>query len=161
MKRFLKSGLLILSALFAFQMTEVSAKAETVVDYDTDAAVSYAKEHWDDSSTNVGDKPDCIQFVRECMEAGGVPTDENRVTDGVPYGYTVEGYISYLVDNGYASVESLTREKQEWETPQWYVRAADNASVLTVGDGILYNCSACGAYLHASMFTGVSEEGFA
>lgn len=161
MKRLLKSGLLILSALFAFQMTEVSAKAETVVDYDTDAAVSYAKEHWDDSSTNVGDKPDCIQFVRECMEAGGVPTDENRVTDGVPYGYTVEGYISYLVDNGYASVESLTREKQEWETPQWYVRAADNASVLTVGDGILYKCSACGAYFHASMFTGVSEEGFA
>lgn len=52
--------------------------AETVTDYDVDKAIAYAKEHYDDESTTTTEGQDCVQFLRECLEAGGVPKDENQ-----------------------------------------------------------------------------------
>lgn len=157
-------SVLILAMMFSFMPINYNvASAETVPNYDVEKAVNYAKAHYDDGGTALEpDREDCTQFVRECFEAGGVPKDENRVgyDDRIPYGYTVDDYISYMVDNGYAEVYPLKTEKQDWSNPQWYVRAEDNKDVLSVGDGILYYCTECKTNYHMSINTGVDEKGF-
>ena len=137
-----------------------TAYGETVTDYDVDKAIAYAKEHYDDKSTTTTEGQDCVQFLRECLEAGGVPKDENRVNEDGPYGYTVEGYMQYLVENGYAFIYPLKTEKQDWTTPQWYVRASDNENFFSVGDGVIYYCNSCHKYIHMSINTGVNKDGF-
>ncbi len=157
---------LILSA--ALVITSVpffgsGAYAETVPSYDASKAVSYANEHFDDGGTALNpSKEDCVQFVRECFEAGGVPSDTNRIgTDGKPYGYTPDDYISYLVNNGYAESKELKTEKQPWTSPQWYVIMSDNAGVLSAGDGIAHYCPSCGKFFHLTICTGTDKSDFA
>ncbi len=147
-----------------FSFTPLSfdiAYGETVTKYDASKAISYAKEHYNDGGTTIDPtREDCTQFLRECLEAGGVIKDTARQTDGKPYGYTVEDYMDYLVSNGYAEIFKLITEKQEWSTPQWYVRAEDNKGVLSEGDGIAYYCNKCKTYYHMSVNTGTNSDGF-
>ena len=135
------------------------AFGETVSGYDVNKAVAYAKEHYDDFKDildeNGEEGGDCTQFVRECLEAGGVPKDEART-----YGYTEDQFISYLVNNGYAEKHELKTEKQNWTIPQWYVKAADNQDTFSVGDGVVYHCTKCGENFHMSFNTGIDEKGF-
>ena len=158
-------SVLITAMIFSFvPVSYNTASAETVPDYDVEKAVNYAKAHYDDGGTVLEPgREDCTQFVRECFEAGGVPKDENRVgyDDGKPYGYNVDDYMYYLVNNGYAEVHDIKTEKQEWSNPQWYVRAESNKDVLSVGDGVIYYCTNCNMYYHMSIVTGIDEKGFA
>lgn len=158
-------SVLIAAMIFSFvPVSYNTASAETVPDYDVEKAVNYAKAHYDDGGTVLEPgREDCTQFVRECFEAGGVPKDENRVgyDDGKPYGYNVDDYMYYLVNNGYAEVHDIKTEKQEWSNPQWYVRAESNKDVLSVGDGVIYYCTNCNMYYHMSIVTGIDEKGFA
>ena len=130
------------------------ANAETVETYNVQTVVSYAKEHYDDfADTNGGD---CTQFVRECIEAGGVPKDSAR-----NYGYTVYDYMQYLLNNGYAQSHKLVTEEQRFITgSQWYVRAVDNSEKLSIGDPVLYYCKKCNSYFHISIVTGIDDDGF-
>lgn len=129
---------------------------ETVPAYNANQAVAYAKAHYDDFKDIPEEKGgDCTQFLRECLEAGGVPKDDART-----YGYTEEEYISYLVHNGYAEKHELKTAKQDWENPQWYVKASDNRNTFAVGDGIVYSCSHCKAIFHMAINTGVDQDGF-
>mgnify|MGYP003371017979 CR=1 FL=1 len=159
------ASLLITAMVFSFiPINHNVASAETVANYDAAKAVNYAKVHYDDGGTVLEPgREDCTQFVRECFEAGGVPKDENRIgyNDGKPYGYNVDDYMYYLVNNGYAEVHDIKTEKQEWSNPQWYVRAESNKDVLSVGDGVLYYCTNCNVYYHMSIVTGIDEKGFA
>lgn len=153
--------LAIIVAAAYFPVSSDLVFGETAASYNADRAISYAKAHYDDGYTaTTPDKGDCTQFVRECFEAGGIPKDNNRVNDKGAYGYDVGDYRAYLVDNGYAEVYGLTREKQEWSKPQWYVRANTNESKLSVGDGVLYYCKSCKRYFHMSIATGVNSDGF-
>ena len=150
----------VIALLTCLPFSGVSVYGETVPDYNVGKAVEYAENHYSDQSTTTTDKPDCTQFVRECFEAGGVPKDENRTNENGPYGYTVDAYVDYLVNNGYATIEPLKTEKQEWSTPQWYVRASDNQGVFSTGDGVLYHCNSCEQNFHMSINTGINDDGF-
>ena len=135
---------------------------ETVPKYDSSKAVKYAEEHYDDPGTTTTlSKQDCTQFLRECLEAGGVPKDTSRVNNGVPYGYTVEDYMSYLIDNGYSEKYPLSTVEMNFTSgPQWYVNAEENKDVLSEGDGIAYYCTVCKKYVHMSINTGVDKDGY-
>lgn len=150
---------MIFSCVPSFSYT---AFGETVSKYDVDAAVAYAKEHYDDGGTvSEPDREDCTQFLRECLEAGGVPRDNNRLDENdKPYNYSVPQYMDYLLNNGYAEMYELNLEKQDWSNPQWYVRAEDNKDIFSVGDGVVYYCTECGEYYHMSINTGVNGDGF-
>lgn len=139
-------------------MTVMTAHAETVSQYDAEKAIAYAKKHVNDSSQ------DCVQFLRECLEAGGVPKDKNRKDAyGKEYGYTEDKYIEYLIYNGYATITPLTVEQMNWYPTgtDWYVSMKENKENLSVGDGVLYHCTKCGDYFHTSFVGGVNEEGYA
>lgn len=155
---------LLMTIAIVFSFTPFSfdiVYGETVTNYDADKAISYAKEHYNDGGTTIDPtREDCTQFLRECLEAGGVIKDTARQTDGKPYGYTVEDYMDYLVSNGYAETFELTTEKQNWSTPQWYVKAEDNKGILSEGDGIAYYCNKCKTYYHMSINTGTNGDGF-
>ena len=102
----------VIALLTCLPFSGVSVYGETVPDYNVGKAVEYAENHYSDQSTTTTDKPDCTQFVRECFEAGGVPKDENRTNENGPYGYTVDAYVDYLVNNGYATIEPLKTENR-------------------------------------------------
>ncbi len=148
-KAFVSILLMLMLIFTCFPNMNGMAYGETVSKYNVTEAVNYAKAHYNDA------EQDCTVFLRACLEAGGVPRDPAR-----DYGYTVEDYVDYLLDNGYAEKFPLKLEKQDWETPQWYVRAADNADVLSVGDGVLYYCNKCKNEFHVSLATGIDGNGF-
>ena len=149
LKAFVSILLMLMLIFTCFPNMNGMAYGETVSKYNVTEAVNYAKAHYNDA------EQDCTVFLRACLEAGGVPRDPAR-----DYGYTVEDYVDYLLDNGYAEKFPLKLEKQDWETPQWYVRAADNADVLSVGDGVLYYCNKCKNEFHVSLATGIDGNGF-
>lgn len=149
LKAFVSILLMLMLIFTCFPNVNGIAYGETVSNYNVTEAINYAKAHYND------EEQDCTVFLRACLEAGGVPRDPAR-----DYGYTVEDYVDYLLDNGYAEKFPLKLEKQDWETPQWYVRAADNADVLSVGDGVLYYCNKCKNEFHVSLATGIDDNGF-
>lgn len=157
-KNFLK-GILSVCLFGALVFTAANtAKAETITSYKADAAVSYAKKHVNDS------KQDCIQFVRECLEAGGVPKDQDRKdASGADYGYTVSEYIEYLTTRGYAELKKLQTKQMNWRSSgkDWYVPMSANSGQLSVGEGIIYKCEKCNTYFHTSIVTGTNEDGYA
>lgn len=157
-KKFLK-GILSVCLFGTLVFTAANtAKAETVTSYNVDAAVSYAKKHVNDS------KQDCIQFVRGCFEAGGVKKDENRKNgSGTEDGYKVSEYIEYLTTCGYADLIELQTKQMNWypSGKDWYVPMSANSGKLSVGDGVIYKCEKCNSYFHASIVTGVNEDGYA
>ena len=159
MKKFVVLFITLALIITCMPMNLLSAYGETVYSYNVEKAVAYAKAHYNDESTTTTEGQDCTQFVRECFEAGGVPTDSNRVNESGPYGYTVDGYVAYLTENGYAVTGSIQTEKMNWQPPQWYVNPKDNTD-LSVGDGVVYYCKKCGTQFHMSIVTGVNEDGY-
>lgn len=159
MKKFVVLFITLALIITCMPMNLLSAYGETVYSYNVEKAVAYAKAHYNDESTTTTEGQDCTQFVRECFEAGGVPTDSNRVNESGPYGYTVDGYVAYLTENGYAVTGSIQTEKMNLQPPQWYVNSKDNTD-LSVGDGVVYYCKKCGTQFHMSIVTGVNEDGY-
>ena len=159
MKKFVVLFITLALIITCMPMNLLSAYGETVYSYNVEKAVAYAKAHYNDESTTTTEGQDCTQFVRECFEAGGVPTDSNRVNESGPYGYTVDGYVAYLTENGYAVTGSIQTEKMNCQPPQWYVNSKDNTD-LSVGDGVVYYCKKCGTQFHMSIVTGINEDGY-
>lgn len=129
MKRKLLNIFLIITLLMVFMpAVGIQAYGASAVNYDSSKALTYAKKHWNDG------KGDCVEFVRRCVESGGIPRDSGRT-----YNYTAKQYKDYLVQKGYAVVYKL-------ETAVYYgnyygIREEDNKGKITPGDIILYRCN--------------------
>lgn len=117
---------LLILMILPFGTTEVFAAG--ALGYNSEKALSYARSHWNDG------KGDCVEFVRACVQAGGIPKESGRT-----YGYTPKQYKDYLIKNDYAVVYKLS-------TSNYYsnyqgIYAADNDGKIAPGDIILYRCN--------------------
>lgn len=154
----LNSTIIFLAAICMLHMSVTTVNAETVSSYDVNKAVTYAEKHVNDS------KQDCVEFVRDCFEAGGVPKDANRKdASGKEYGYTEAKYIEYITYRGYATLTPIKVKQMNWYPTgkDWYVQMSQNKDNLSVGDGIAYYCTKCKEYFHFSFVSGVNEDGYA
>jgi len=139
------------------------AYGETVTDYNVNATLNYAKAHCNDAKEPGASKADCIEFARTCVQKGGVPQDTSRVFKNGT-GYTVENYINYMLDNGYAELNKLNQRTHTdfYGKTYQYVHQDDNAGLVAPGDIIIYKCtnSSCDkGYYHASICAPADTDG--
>jgi len=153
----------LLCAVAVIVVTTCFASAETISNYDAKATLDYAKAHCEDDTEPGATKADCTEFVRTCVQNGGVPQDKARVfKDGT--GYTVEDFVNYMIDYGYAELKELKfRTHTDYYGKQYrYVHQDDNEGLVAPGDIIIYKCgnSKCEKeYLHASICAPADTEG--
>lgn len=157
MSDFKKMRFLFIALVLVFSFS-CFASAETVSDYDAGAALKYAKAHCNEKKEPGATKADCIEFARTCVQAGGVPKDEARVFKNGK-GYTVQAYVDYMIDNGYAELNKL-KTRVHYTTDGSgrsfvYVPVEENQGLVAPGDIVLYkcvnkNCSKKG-FFHASI----------
>ena len=158
----LRTLLIAFALIFSFACV---ANGETVDNYDVNATLKYAAAHCDDATEPGAGKADCIEFARTCVQKGGVPQDKARVFKNGT-GYTVEAYINYMLDNGYAELNKLTTRTHYTTDGSGrtfeYVHQDDNAGLVAPGDIIIYKCTnaACDkGYYHASICAPADTEG--
>lgn len=147
----------ILSLLLVFVTIVVcvpvlSQKAEAACSFNREAAIDYAKAHWNDG---VGQ---CAEFVSRCMIAGGMDMGVEITADGAacailkaigkPVAWS-ENYDPYegvctkaVLSNGY-----LTKTK--------------NDNLLKEGDVVFYYCETDHKSPHIMLFGGWNNKGFA
>lgn len=113
-----------------------SVRDYTKIDYDPEAALSYAAAHWDDG---VGD---CADFASACLRAGGIPADLRGATNLMNYLKEEfgEDYIYELV---------ITDGKY---------RLSDNIGKISAGDPVFWYCSECDMYGHTSICSGADND---
>ncbi len=116
--------------------------ADTVVETDTtynaSAALTYAKNHWNDG---VGL---CAEFVSACLTAGGI--DVKILTTG--------SLKRFLVNNGYA-VEYVVETQQGKR-----IKMADHNGKIASGDVIINYCIECNLCPHVALVSGCSSDGY-
>ncbi len=133
------------------------------IEYNPAKTLEYAAAHCNDVKEADGTTVDCVEFARTCVEAGGVPRDHNKSRkDG--NGYTVEAYIKYLTDNGYAVLNKLTVDEVYFygSGPFYYVNVIANSGSVKPGDIFVYKCtnSACTKnWFHVSVCSPADEYG--
>lgn len=133
MKKSLSLFLCILLAFSAFSATVNAAD----LSYDSDAALSYAKAHWNDGNGL------CATFVSRCINAGGCTVSSSTVT----------GLNSLLINSGYCNRYPLTK------TSTYYVYESKNSGKIAAGDPILFYCTSCGGWQHAALCAGFDSQG--
>ncbi|MBR3786076.1 MAG: fibronectin type III domain-containing protein [Firmicutes bacterium] len=137
--------------------------AETVMNYDANAALQYAQAHCEEKTEPGAAKADCIEFARTCVQKGGVPQDTARVFKNGT-GYTVDAYMNYMLENGYAELKPLTTEPfiTYGGDTYYYVNQAVNAGKVAPGDIIIYKCTNSNCkrpYYHASICAPADDSG--
>jgi len=116
-------------------VAEVSAAdAKT---YDADAAVNYAKNHWNDG------KGLCAEFVSDCLTAGGISVSI----------LTTRSLRNYLVNNGYATDYLITK------TQGTRIKMSDYSDKIAPGDVIINYCVNCDVYPHVMLVSGTNSSG--
>lgn len=105
--------------------------------YDAAAAVSYAKNHWNDG------KGLCAEFVSDCLSAGGISVSIA----------TTRSLRNYLVNNGYANDYLITK------TQGVRVKMSDYSDKIAPGDVIINYCVQCDVYPHVMLVSGVNSSG--
>lgn len=142
-----------MSVLFVICCTAAYAEVETQ-EYDPNKTIEYAAEHWDDETAYDGGQQDCVKFAKSCAEAGGIPKEE-RVYNGVEYGYTSTDYIKYNTSNGFATLYKLQLTPHDWslkkEQIRYYIDSYNNEGKISAGDLLAYYCSNCGRYIHIAV----------
>lgn len=129
MKKKVLSLFLIMTLAVIFLPTErMQVFGASAAGYRSSKALAYAKSHWNDG------KGDCVEFVRKCVEAGGIPRDSSRT-----YNYTAKQYKDYLVENDYAFVYKL--KTANYYSDYYGIKADENAGKIAPGDIILYRCN--------------------
>lgn len=109
-----------------------------VTTYNINAAVSYAKSHWDDG---VGA---CADFCSACLRAGGINVNIS----------TTRTLMNYLVDNGYASTYLLTTA--QGVNLKW----SSYSDRVSPGDIIINYCSSCKVYPHVVFVSDDKSDGY-
>ena len=136
--------LLIVASLLLATVPNVYAASYT---YDADAALSYAKSHWNDG---VGQ---CAEFVRKCMNAGGCPITSNGCSSMVRQ----EILNSSSVCSKYGTWEKLTVESNG------YIKASKNVGKVSPGDPIFLYCpkeADKNYYVHVVLCSSVDADGY-
>jgi len=105
-------------------------------EYNANAAVDYAAQHWDDG---VGA---CASFVSNCLKAGGCGAWSSNVTN----------LRNQLRNSGYGTEYLLTKSGQ-------YIPYSLNAEKLSAGDPIFFFCSRCGKMMHVAICSGYNSAG--
>lgn len=130
---------------------DITAQAETLPDFNPEAAVTFAKN-------NTKNYKDCVKFARACAEKGGVPRQKEVKS------YSPKEYMDYLTTCGYAVKNELTLDK----TDDINVRIneknkianllyEENLGKLAPGDLLVYKCKKCGKYFHMAIVTETSN----
>lgn len=104
--------------------------------YDANAAVAYAKAHWDDG---VGA---CATFVSSCLAAGGCDAWSSNVTE----------LRNKLVNGGWGTEYVLTKSGSA-------IYQSQNEGKLSAGDPIFYYCNKCGKRMHVVICGGFDSAG--
>ena len=125
--------------LIAVLLPVASVRAEAA-GYDANAAVAYAAAHWDD------DVGVCDQFVKACLQAGGIDIKAGGV----------EPLRSALIDVGYGSAVELSQDKDKIPYISW----SKNSDKLSVGDILFFYCSApdCQKNVHTAIVAGYDDD---
>lgn len=106
--------------------------------YDAEAAVNYARAHWDDG---VGL---CSEFVKACLLAGGVDIQAGDV----------KSLRKALVDSGLGEEHPLVISSDGA-----HALASENPHVQP-GDVLFFFCEACNDDIHTVIIAGTNESGF-
>ena len=106
--------------------------------YDAEAAVNYARAHWDDG---VGL---CSEFVKTCLLAGGVDIQAGDV----------KSLRNALVDSGLGEEHPLVISSDGA-----HALASENPHVQP-GDVLFFFCEACNDDIHTVIIAGTNESGF-
>ena len=127
----------ILPILACAVSVPVTQTAHAAVNYNADAAVNYAVNHWNDGSGM------CDGFVIACLAAGGISINTLGVAN--VYQALLNYGTSHQVvfdDNFYANC-----------------KVSDNAGYIAPGDIIFYYCTSCGCWTHTAIITRIDEGG--
>lgn len=143
-KKKMKKKTFVTAFVIAVMFILCAFPALAATSYNPSAALSYARNHWNDG---VGE---CAEFVRKCLNAGDCPVTSNGCSSMVKElkGSKFSGYGSIvelkIQDNGYISL-------------------AQNKGKLSAGDPVFYYCGeetdGC-PYVHVVLFSGdVDSDG--
>lgn len=108
---------LLLTALPSFCYAD-----KTLYTYDAEAALEYAKNHWNDG---VGQ---CAEFVSKCVQAGGLAVKINAGTGPC--------YRAICAATGLDPIDLQLNSRG-------YATEADNSDILSAGDVVFQWCSTC------------------
>ena len=117
--------------------------------YSPDAAITYAKVHWNDNSG------DCQDFVKACLKAGGVTISASGVAS----------VKNALVNGGYGTLNLLSSEATSYTdnngntVPARIAKTSSNYGKVKVGDPLFTVCSKCG-WTHTVIMGGTDSSGY-
>lgn len=130
------AGIAILSVLPNLTFTASAAG------YDSSAAISYARNHWNDGNGA------CATFVSNCLQAGGCTAWSSGV-----------GTLKDdLLNGGWGTLYELKRDANNY----YSIKASDNAGKLSQGDPIFFYCKKCSKpWAHVMICSGFDSSGYA
>lgn len=121
---------------FAFALPVQAASS-----YNANAALSYAKKHWNDG------KGLCAEFISDCLKAGGC--------SGV-YSKGASSMVNLLKKSNYGTWYKLTVDKDG------YIPVNQNQGKLSPGDPIFFYCpkeTDGNPYVHTVLYSGTDSQG--
>ncbi len=132
----------VLSLVLAMVLVSpVVAPVSAATGYDANAAIAYAKKHWNDG------KGLCAEFVSDCINAGGCPV----------WFYGCTTLVRMLEKSGYGTFYKLDVDSQG------RISVPGNRDKLSVGDPVFYYCAketdGC-PYVHAVLYSGEDSSGY-
>ena len=133
-KKFMALCLTILIVFAVIPAASLSAKA---LSYDSNAAVEYARNHWNDGNGL------CATFASNCLKEGGCTVWSSTVTD----------LNRQLNGSSWCTRYALTK------TSTYYVYQSTNSGKIEAGDPILFYCNTCGGWQHAAICAGFDSSG--
>jgi len=136
----------ILSQVFSLALAmvlvfPVVAPVSAATGYDANAAIAYAKKHWND------EKGLCAEFVSDCINAGGCPV----------WFYGCTTLVRMLEKSGYGTFYKLDVDSQG------RISVSGNRDKLSIGDPVFYYCAeetdGC-PYVHVVLYSGEDSNGY-
>ena len=136
---------LLLALLMVVTMLPVY-QVSAVTKYNAGAALSYAKNHWNDG------KGLCAEFVSDCLKAGGLSSWSTRCSA------LYRALYKEAVDGGIAKAYTLETNGRN------YIRASSNSGKISNGDILFWYCSKCvsydgNPYCHVAIVGGTDKDG--
>ncbi len=133
--RFLSVILVVMMVVAILPISTIVISANTT--YDPDAAIEYAKKHWNDG------KGLCAEFVSDCLKAGGFTAVYN--VNARQLGRQLQEYGEKISCTGWSSSSCLT--------------AASFSKILSKGDIIIWeNKSGSSSSGHAMIYSGENDS---
>ncbi len=129
------SVLLSIVLLLTILPTGLFSITANAAGYNSNAAVNYANQHWDDG---VGK---CATFVSNCLYAGNCGAWSSLVVD----------LRKQLINGGYGTEYLLTENGQS-------IYKNQNSGKISAGDPIFFYCKKCGTFPHVVICTGFNKS---